>query len=263
MKNQNKKSLTRQEKVRVDSRPLYLLAEERLLKLIEEGRFKAGERLPSEPVLAHDLGISRSTLREALRVFEEEGIISRRPGVGTFILDHPPVIKSGLERLESLDSLARKAGLEAGTEELVFGAEKADDVLADKLQVAVGEDLVSVSRIKTTAERPIAYMYDLVREKVVSLEEMRQDFRGSVLDTFLSKKLPVIYARSNITPARASRFLARKLRIPFKTPVLLLEETLYLKSGEIVSYSLNYFVREFFKFHVIRRLPSSFSNRED
>lgn len=233
------------------------------MKLIEEGRFKAGERLPSEPVLAHDLGISRSTLREALRVFEGEGIISRRPGVGTFILDHPPVIESGLETLESLDSLARKAGLEAGTEDLVFGEERADEVLAEKLQVPEGEKLVSVSRIKTTVERPIAYMYDLVLEKFVSLEEMKRDFRGSVLDSLLLKKLPVAYARANIIPARATHFLSRKLRIPFKTPVLLLEETLFLKSGEVVSYSLNYFLREFFKFHVIRRLPSSFSNRED
>src|SRR4030067_447479 len=62
-----------------------------------------GERLPSEPVLAQQLGVSRATLREAMRTFETQGLIRRRQGSGTFVVGKVPVIDSGLEILESLD----------------------------------------------------------------------------------------------------------------------------------------------------------------
>ena len=75
-------------------------------------RHRPGEQLPPEPQLAQRLGVSRATLREAMRSFEERGQIVRRHGVGTFVAPPPPVIESGLEQLESLDTLARRIGLE-------------------------------------------------------------------------------------------------------------------------------------------------------
>ena len=70
-----------------------------------------GERLPSEPELARQLGVSRATLREAMRTFEGQGLIRRRQGVGTFVVSHTQVMESGLEVLESIESLASKIGL--------------------------------------------------------------------------------------------------------------------------------------------------------
>ena len=56
-----------------------------------------GDRLPSEPELARDLGVSRATLREAMRIFETQGLIRRRQGAGTYVLSPSHVIESGLE----------------------------------------------------------------------------------------------------------------------------------------------------------------------
>ena len=58
-------------------------------------------RLPSEPLLAKQMGVSRATLREAMRSFEGKGMIRRRQGVGTFVAAKVPVIETGLEVLES------------------------------------------------------------------------------------------------------------------------------------------------------------------
>ena len=68
----------------MDQRHLYLQVIDRLKQDIEKGIFKEKEKLPSEFELAKLLGVSRATLREALRVLEEENIIVRRHGVGTF-----------------------------------------------------------------------------------------------------------------------------------------------------------------------------------
>ncbi len=66
-----------------------------LSKIIEET--PAGSRLKSEPELAASLGVSRATLREAMRSFEGQGLIRRRrQGVGTFVLDQKQTLKPGL-----------------------------------------------------------------------------------------------------------------------------------------------------------------------
>src|SRR3990172_10320873 len=70
-----------------------------------------GERLPTEPKLAEMLGVSRATLREAMRTFETQGLIQRRQGVGTFVVRPVGVMETGLELLESIESLAARAGL--------------------------------------------------------------------------------------------------------------------------------------------------------
>jgi len=69
-----------------------------LAALIE--RTPAGARLISEPDLAKQLGVSRATLREAMRTFETQGLIRRRQGAGTFVVGKVPVIDAGLEVLD-------------------------------------------------------------------------------------------------------------------------------------------------------------------
>src|SRR5664280_3233850 len=71
----------------------------------------AESRLLSEPILAKKMGVSRATLREAMRSFEGQGMIRRRQGVGTFVLAQVPVLDSGLEVLESIETLAMRINL--------------------------------------------------------------------------------------------------------------------------------------------------------
>src|SRR5512147_2798052 len=75
-------------------------------------RSPSGQRLPSEPDLAKQLGVSRATLREAMRMFETQGLIRRRQGAGTFVVGAVPVIDSGLEVLESIETMAHRMNLE-------------------------------------------------------------------------------------------------------------------------------------------------------
>ncbi|MGQ9767650.1 MAG: GntR family transcriptional regulator, partial [Anaerolineae bacterium] len=71
-------------RLRANPRPLYAQASAMLKELLHSGNYMPGARLPSEHALSEQLGISRPTLREALHQLEEEGLIVRRHGVGTF-----------------------------------------------------------------------------------------------------------------------------------------------------------------------------------
>jgi GntR family transcriptional regulator len=70
-----------------------------------------GDKLPTEPLLARQLGVSRATLREAMRAFEGQGLIRRKQGVGTFVVGQAPVIETGLEVLESIESMSERIHL--------------------------------------------------------------------------------------------------------------------------------------------------------
>src|SRR6185295_2278878 len=88
------------------------VAEDALRRWLATGRHRSGERLPPEQELSGQLGISRGTLRTALRRLEESGEIVRRQGSGTFVGQASSwSLDEGLERLVSYAELSRRQGI--------------------------------------------------------------------------------------------------------------------------------------------------------
>ncbi|QJC88697.1 Putative transcriptional regulator (GntR family) [Bacillus subtilis] len=99
---------------KADNRHLYLKVIERIKEDIKNGIYTEKEKLPSEFELSKKLGVSRATLREALRILEEEHVIIRRHGVGTFV-HSKPLFLSGIEQLNSVTKMIEQANLTPGT----------------------------------------------------------------------------------------------------------------------------------------------------
>ena len=97
-----------------------------------------GEKLPAEPELARQMGVSRSTLREVMRTFEMQGLLMRRQGAGTFVVGKVEVFDTGLEVLESLETIADRIGLEVSMGGLEIEELSADEELADAMGVSLG-----------------------------------------------------------------------------------------------------------------------------
>jgi GntR family transcriptional regulator len=226
-----------------------------LLELVEGGTYQPGDRLPSESDLAAQLGISRSTLREALLNLEQEGIIIRRHGVGTFIAPgYEHQLDSGLERLESILELAARQGLRLRFDALEVREEPADQEMVDALQVIPSTPLTHVSRAIVVDTTPVAYMVDVVPASVLAQADVDNTFNGSVLDLLRQQAdLHLAQAMANIIALTADASLAEKLAIEPGQAVLLIEELLFDDAGTPVEYSRNYFIPEFFRFHVVRR----------
>jgi GntR family transcriptional regulator len=234
--------------------PLSAQAQAYLRNLIEGGTYQPGGQLPSENELAIQLGISRPTLREALRNLEQQGIIVRRHGVGTFVLPAAERLESGLERLESIHQLAGRQGLHIDVHDLQVRQMPADDKMARALEVPPGTLLTSVARVIAADDVPIAYLYDVATASVLSPVDVSEVFNGSVLDLLRNKAVVTIgQAAANIVAVNADAELARKLALKARQAVLLLEETLYDDKGGVIEYSRNYFNPLFFRFRVIRR----------
>ena len=215
----------------------------------------AESRLPSEPELARRMGVSRATLREAMRSFEGQGLIRRRQGVGTFVVAQVPVLDSGLEVLESIDTLARRTNLSVKTGELQVVQIEADEDFAVVLNVPVGTSLTRVARVIYTDSRPIAYLIDTLPADVLAAAEVESGFTGSVLDVLLRRGTPQLaQSRTDIRAVGATSEVARALQIQRDAVLLHFVAQLYSNDGRVVDYSFSYFLPGYFRFHVVRKI---------
>lgn len=212
----------------------------------------AGDRLPSEPKLSKIFGVSRATLREAMRTFETQGMIQRRQGVGTFVVHPSGVMDAGLEVLESIETLAERIGLPVR-----MGAFEMERRLASTTeQTLLKEDeVLHVSRVIEAEGRPVAYLEDTLPGSLMTDDELLMSFSGSVLDLLLKRGVPQLASSDTEMQAVASEaHIARALRIQRGDVVLCLRATLFSINGDVVDYSESFFLPGYFRFRVVRRV---------
>ncbi len=238
-----------------DKVPPYQRTAEALSVLLRE--LEPGTYLPSEPALAKELGVSRATLREAMRIYEGEGWIVRRQGVGTYVTQPPPVLESGLEELASIEKLAARIGLDVHTAEMEISERLPEPDEMDEFDGINMEPLVNIARVILAEGRPVAYLIDALPERYAPTDIYSGQFRGSVLDLLLAQSDPALgYSRTDITAVSASAEVARKLRIQRGDVLLCFEGWLYTKEGKALDHSFSYFLPGTFRFHVVRRVNS-------
>src|SRR2546430_17285924 len=143
------------------ARPRSVQVREELTQRIDSGTLAAGSRLPSEPALATELGVSRSTLREALRALETEGLVRRLWGAGTFVADGRRVTNS-LDANFGVTDAIRAAGMQAGIEQAGHSMEPAAVAEAARLELQPGSAGLVVERVRTAHGKPVVPSRDIL-----------------------------------------------------------------------------------------------------
>ena len=211
-----------------------------------------GERLPSEPKLAERFGVSRATLREAMRTFETQGLIQRQQGVGTFVTRPLGVMEAGLEVLESIETLARRFELPVRMGDYSLSTRPASTKEATTLG---SEQVLEVTRVIESEGRPVAYLIDVLAAGRLSQRELDMEFTGSVLDLLLRRgNPPLACSDTEIHAVAAEPSVANALHIQRGDGLLHFRATLYAENGEIVDLSQSYFLPGYFNFRVVRRV---------
>jgi GntR family transcriptional regulator len=217
----------------------------------------AGSRLMSEPDLAKQMGVSRATLREAMRTFETQGLIRRRQGSGTYVVGKFEVIDAGLEVLDSLETMARRLNLEISVSDLHLEQVQAEKTIADSLCADEGTPLTRVRRVMRADGRPVAYLIDFLPETVLRPADLPAEFRGSVLDYLIDCGVDLQVSRAAISATNAPADVAKALEIQRDDVLLRFASQLYDGKGTVVDYSVSYFIPGYFNFHVNRRIGKS------
>lgn len=239
--------------LRPDARPLYMLVIDRIKELAANEVWPPGTRLPSEFELAKMFGVSRATLREALRVLEEEGAVVRRHGIGTFIAERS-VVQAGIEQLFSVTEWIERANRLPGTKGLIVSDTLATEEDCERFGLEdPKQELFLLTRIRTADGDPVVYCEDRIPKSV--LPNGLDGFNGSLFDQLEAAGRPIAYARTGIKPIASHDVVFPALDVKDGQALLLLEQMHFDAFDCPVLLSANYFRTDMFHFHVLRRRP--------
>jgi DNA-binding GntR family transcriptional regulator len=235
------------------------VAEDALRRWLATGRHRSGERLPPEQELSGRLGISRGTLRTALRRLEESGEIVRRQGSGTFVGQAGSwSLDEGLERLVSYTELSRRQGIGLRLGHLQIEQLPLDAEQAAQFDVDPGSPATTISRVVLLDGSPGAHMRDVVHPqiKLPSPARLRQALeRGQmVLDVLLRAGVPVAYNRLQIKPRLLTSRdpIGRALGVTGTTAALEIEHVTCTAEGAPVEQSVDTFLPSSLDLHLVR-----------
>jgi DNA-binding GntR family transcriptional regulator len=240
-------------------------AEEALRNWLAPGRHRSGDRLPSEREVATMLGISRGTLRTALKRLEKTGEIVRRQGSGTFVgrVAVPSQLDERLERLEPYSSLAKRRGVKLTATELVIAQRPVGREVGNLLKLDAATRVTTIFRVLRANGRPAAVMFDVTHPSVPlpsreSFERLLQSGQ-MVLDTLIDAGVAVAFARTRVIPCLVTPQdqIGKALRTRRATAALELEEVIYTGNTEPVAYSRDVFSRGALDVRVMRFLDAS------
>jgi GntR family transcriptional regulator len=133
--------------------PLYHQLKTLLLQEIESGYWKPDQQLPTEEQLSSRFGVSKITVRQALRELAHLGRVRREQGRGTFV--QKPALEEGPRKLTSFTTEMREHGLIATSQVLEQGVVPAPDTVADRLGIATTDPVFRLRRLRLADGVPL------------------------------------------------------------------------------------------------------------
>jgi len=221
---------------------------------IHAGEWRPGERMPSEPELARRQTVSRSSMRAAITVLEEEGYVSRRHGSGTYVT-HRSALRHDLGRNSGVSSLIASTGLQPGTVEASAEEAPAPARVAEALGVPEGEPVSTLRRVRTADGRRVVDVTDWCRIDHIAPEELPAIPEGSMYAALAARDLAVDHGVADLTPRNADGDLARRLDVPRGTLLLTIDQIDRTADGVAVLVSREHHVADAFSFTLLRRGP--------
>ena len=208
--------------------PKYLQISTWLKELIQTGRYKVDEQLPSEVELSKMCGVNRNTLRQAIGELTAAGLLRKEKGTGTFV-SRPSSngLRHKLERISSFTDMLGQSGIKAKTSVISKQLDNVDDYVASNLFLGSGKKIIVIRRVRVGNGTP--YIYEesyLPADKFEGILDL--DLTGSMYD-LISKHFSVELARSKqtISAVNLSSEIANILNVPVNSAAIFAEYITY------------------------------------
>lgn len=220
---------------------------------IAEGGFEDG-RIPPETELAQDLGVSRTTVRDALSRLENEGSIYRRQGAGTFVNEHGLRIRSRLEEIWSYEQVLEDHGYVPSVRILAEGIDEADSETIDALALEAGDSVLTVTKLFLEDAEPVILTINRIPSAILTDAEYASD-EATPLYEFLERHCSraLGYYVSEIVPVALGPDTAAVLGVAEGTVAISFEEIGYDQDNEPIVHATSYFRDDLLRFRLIRR----------
>jgi DNA-binding GntR family transcriptional regulator len=212
--------------------PLYFQVAEQIESAIHDGHLRPGDRIPNEVALADQLGLSRPTMRQAIQTLVDKGLLVRKRGVGTQVVNAP--IRRTVELTSLYDDLTR-SGLRPRTQVLGLDLVAPDRRTTEMLNLHGDEKVWRLRRLRTAKGEPLALMCNEVPESVTDLSQVDLSSTG-LYEHFRSHAINLRVAHQVIGARVVDASEAKLLGGRRGDPVLTMERTSYDDKGRAVEH---------------------------
>ena len=227
--------------------PAYIRIHDAIKKEIDGGVWEIGQRLPSERDLADDYEVSRMTLRQAITLLVEEGILERRVGSGTYVASHR--VKEKMRGTTSFTEIVRSQGKTPSSQLISYQRKPANETEIQQLQLKATDTVVRMERVRFADNVPLVFEVASIPEKLIqsfNQEDITEHFFQTLTDNGyeIGKSQQTIYAKN------ASERVANYLKVPKNHAVLALTQVSYFTDGRPFEYVHSQYVGDRFEFYL-------------
>ena len=210
------------------TRQIYLA----LRELIVSGKLRADAALPGEQALAAEHSVSRVTVRRALAGLEREGLIDRRRGSGTFVIESRkarPMVVDLADVLSTLIEMGRSTDVRL----LSFGYQDPSAAVAELLRLAAGERVQRSVRVRIIDSEPFSYLTTHVPERI-GVTYTEPELASRPLLALLERSgVSVDHATQEVSAVLASPEVAAALNVDIGSALIALTRAVYDAQGQI------------------------------
>lgn len=210
-----------------EGEPIYQQVAQIIRSNIESGKWPVHTKLPEEIVLSQQLGISRGTLRRALKDLIDQGVLTQIRGRGTFVVSN--TLEQHLaSKLISFAESMKQQGLRYKTVVLKQEIAAADMKVAAYLELEKNEQVSIIERVRLVQNNPVIYLRNIIPEKVCP-GFAENDFENQDIFSLLERKYgqKIQWGRRYFKAVPAWGEVSQNLGLAPGTPVLYLEQIIY------------------------------------
>jgi len=230
--------------------PLHIQTEELLRKIIKSPQYTKGKLLPNEVELAKQLAISRTTLRLAINKLVYEGLLIRKKGVGTKVINNVVSSKSANWLSFSQEMEARKIPIK--NFEMHLNWVKPEEVIANFFNIRTTKKVLKLERLRGRPEGPFVYFVSYFHPRIGLTGE--EDFQRPLYEILEKDYLTIAnLSKEEITARAADKFIADKLEIHPGSPVLFRKRFVFDQGERPIEYNLGYYRADSFVYTIESR----------
>lgn len=236
-------------------RPVVQRVGDELRELLRADRMQPGDKIPSETELAERFVVSRGTVREALKLLEQDGLIDVQHGLGRFVSASAGLlVDRPVTRFESVTEMLRSRGITAVNRTLSAVRSDPSDEESDALRLERGHQVVRVCRLRKHNQEALVFSVNAFDTDLLGEEQIESiDFSGSLVDWFESRGHRLVSSAAQIRAVPKPAGLVDFPEIGDRQPWLLITERCVNANGAPILFSQDFHRGDIFAFHVLRR----------
>jgi GntR family transcriptional regulator len=226
-----------------------------LLEEITSSQLEPGTKLPTEGELSKRFGVSRATVREAVRGLVEAGYVTRRRGSGSYVAERrrmPHGLDSTLSYLAMIESAGAHAGMHV-LDAVFQQCEKTDS----PLHLSRGDMVLAVERVRTADGQPVIYSRDRIPGRLLRTDLDLQHLDPSLFALLRSSGHAADHATATLRAVASTSCTAKVLGVRRGKPLLYIEEIDYDRDGTPVMLSREWHVSEAFDVRINRKASTT------